>query len=101
MMIDRRTFIKGVTLLAVTPALEALLPFSSTSYAHASMLPCTQPPQMAGEGTSESLIVFKIEGWDRCDDPGTDRLLPNSASKVSTANQASIRINQSWRCGWR
>jgi len=101
MMIDRRTFIQGAALVATTPALEALLSFSSTVQSHVSLLPCTPPPQMAGDGTAMSFIVFKIDGWDRCDELAMDRLSANPVTKFSTANQVLIRINQSWRTAWR
>lgn len=97
MMIDRRTFIQSAALVAMAPVLEALLSFSSTVQSHASLLPCTLPPQRAGEGTDKNFIVLKIDGWDRCD----NGLTANPVTKVSTANEVLIRINQSWRTAWR
>jgi hypothetical protein len=101
MMVDRRTFIQGAALVATTPVLEALLSFSSTVQSHVSLLACTPPPQMAGDETAMSSIVFKIDGWDRCDELAMDRLSANTVTRFSDANQVLIRINQSWRTAWR
>jgi len=101
MMINRRTFIQGAALVATTPALEALLSFSSTVQSHVSRLPCTPPPKMVADGKAMSFIVFKIDGWDRCDELVMDRLSANPVSKFSNANQVLIRINQSWQTAWR
>jgi hypothetical protein len=101
MMIDRRTFIQSAAILATAPALEAFLSFSSTVKSHASLPPCTLPPQTAGDGTDMNPIVFKIDGWDRYDDHEMNRATKNPLTKISTANQVLIRINQSWRTAWR
>jgi hypothetical protein len=53
MMIDRRDFIAGATLVAVAPAL-GLLP--------------SQPPALAA---NVGPVVFMIEGWSVQDDNGT------------------------------
>lgn len=78
MMVDRRTFIQGATLLATASALAAWLPRSSTTQT-----------RIAGSETDVNPVVFKIDGWDRCD------------AKGLTGNEVLIRINQSWRTAWR
>jgi hypothetical protein len=100
MMIDRRTFIQSAVLVAAAPTLEALLLFSSTVQSHASLLPCALPPP---DGGAKDLnpIVFRIYGWDRCDDFDMDRLTANPITNASSANQVLIRINQTWRTAWR
>lgn len=82
MMINRRIFMQGA--LGGVPALAALL--SSAPLQASQALPL--PAQVAGGGTDPNQIVFKIDGWDRCDPAATD-------------NQVSIRINQLWRTAWR
>lgn len=82
MMIDRRIFIQGA--LGGVPALAALLSSKPLRVSQDSPLPA----QLAGGGTDPNQIVFKIDGWDRCDLAATD-------------NQVSIRINQLWRTAWR
>lgn len=101
MMIDRRTFIQGAALVATAPTLETLLSFSSTVQSHVSPLPCAPPTQMAEDGTAMTFIVFKIDGWDRCNELAMDRLSGNPVTKSSSPNQMLIRINQSWRTAWR
>jgi hypothetical protein len=92
MMIDRRIFIQGVRVVATAPALAAFCALSSTGQ--------PQPwsdvlPQDDVWQTDWNAIVFKIEGWDCCNDTagGVDRL--------STENAVWIRINRSWRAAWR
>ena len=81
MIMNRRIFIQ--TALVAAPALRALPPSKPLPTSHASPLSA----QEAGGGTDINQIVFRIDGWDRCD--------------AATDNQVSIRISQSWRAAWR
>ena len=85
MTIDRRSFIQRTALLAAIPALAALYPLASIAEAP---LPPGLSPQ-AADTTDANFVVFKIDGWDPCD------------ARVSSGNEALIRINQSWRAAWR
>ena len=80
MMIDRRTFmIQGATLFATAPTLAILLSGSSTA----------QTPLVTGAGADENPIVFKIDGWDGCDED------------TANGNEVWLRMSQSWRVAWR
>jgi hypothetical protein len=81
MIVNRRIFIQGAL---ATTTFGALLPSSASQASHASL----RPSQAPGSGTDSNEIVFKIDGWDCCDD-------------VATNNQVSIKITQSWRTAWR
>lgn len=78
MMVDRRTFIQGATLLTAASALAARLPHSSI-----------MQTGIAGSEVDPFSVNFKIDGWDHGDRKG------------STGEEVSIRINQSWRTAWR
>ena len=104
MMIDRRTFIVRTAHGAAAAALANLLPLSSTAQAHAPLLPSPVPAALAAGGTDRNCVVFKIEGWDRCDDTAIDGSKMASADLVINdpiQDQVLIRINQSWRTTWR
>jgi hypothetical protein len=82
MIIDRRTFIQGSTLVASTSVLATLLPRTLA----------TQPQPVQREQalneTARSPVVFKVDGWS-----------PNSERPED--NEVLIRLNQSWRAAWR
>ena len=67
MMIGRRTFILGTALVATTPALTNLLSLSSTARSHASPLPGKLQPQLPAGESDMNCLVWKIDGWERCD----------------------------------
>jgi len=87
-MMDRRAFIQGATLVAVTPALAALLPPSHEPRSPASEFMPPVPPE-TGNGVSENTVIFKIDGWDYGELNGP------------TSTEVSIKIRQSWRTAWR
>jgi hypothetical protein len=81
MMIDRRSFIQGALGVAsAVPALSSTKPALRCDYSG----PQHQTDSQAMDLNS---ILFKIDGWDRCD--------------TATEIQLWIRINQSWRTAWR
>lgn len=83
-MINRRTFLQDMALVASAPALTNLLLISSTAQSAASVSPGCSQPQLAGRN-----VVFKIHGWDhQCEYEPKD-------------NQVWISINGSWRTAWR
>ena len=95
MILDRRTFIQSAALVATTSAAAVLLPLSSTAQSQDSQI--TGPaPALVDDGTDRSLVVIRIEGWDRCD--GDDLSVRSS---VSTSNEVVIKIDHSWRTAWR
>jgi hypothetical protein len=104
MMLDRRTFIVRTALGATAAALANVLPVSSTAQADVSLQPSSVPAALAAGGTDRSCIVFKIAGWDCCDDIAIDGSKIASADLVTndpTEDKVLIRINQSWRTTWR
>jgi hypothetical protein len=99
-MIGRRTFIQGTALVATAPVLANLLSLSSTAQSPPSG---PLPPQLAAR-TDMNCVVFKIDGWDRCDDMAIDGSKISSADPGTndpTGEQVLISINQSWRTAWR
>ena len=82
MIINRRIFIQ--TALVGAPALKARTAWKPLPPCHA--LPSSA--QVGGHGTDPNQVVFRIDGWDCCDD-------------IAAKDQVSIRINQSWRTAWR
>jgi hypothetical protein len=105
MMIGRRTFIQGTALVATAPVLADLLSLSSTAQSHASPLPGPSPTQPAAR-TDVNGVVFKIYGWDVCDDVAVNGATIALASADPLANgpigdQMWISINQSWRTAWQ
>ena len=101
MIVDRRTFLVRAALVVAGVALANLSPTLSTVQAHASLLP---NPRRASMATDRNSVVFRIDGWDCCDDIAID------GSKIASADFASndppgdpvwIRMNQSWRATWR
>ena len=104
MMIGRRTFILGTTLVATAPALASFLSLSSTSQSHAALIPGPLTPQFSSGRTNMNPVVFKIDGWDRYDNIAIDgaRIAwADPATNDSAGEQVWIRINQSWRTTWR
>ena len=87
-MIDRRTFIQSAALIAATSAAAVLLPRSLTAQ---SLDPRSvrTVQAMVDDGTNRSLVVFRIDGWDRCD------------GHTASSNEVVIKINHSWRTAWR
>ena len=103
MMIGRRTFIRGTALVATAPVLANLLSLSSTAQSHASPLPGPMSPQLAAR-TDMNCVVFKIHGWDSCDDVPVNGVAIVSADPLTNGpvgDQVWISINQSWRTAWR
>lgn len=87
MRIGRRGFIQGTAWIAAAPAFAGLVAFSLVEQSPASAPPRPSEPRALGGGTDRNCVIFKIEGWDRCDDRAGDQVL--------------IRINQSWKTAWR
>jgi hypothetical protein len=85
--IDRRTFIQGAAFFATAPVIAAMLPLSSTAPSQVSQL--GGPAREMVEDATDNSTIFKIDGWDRynAEGPAGDEVL--------------IKINQSWRTGWR
>jgi hypothetical protein len=104
MMIGRRTFILGTSSVVTAPALASLLSLPSTVQSHASPPPGPLPPQLARGGTDMNCVVFKIDGWDRCDDVAicsSTIALADPMTNDPPGDQVLIRISQSWRTAWR
>jgi hypothetical protein len=99
MMIDRRTFIQSVALVATTSAAAALVPLTTTALSQT--LQIVGPLQaMADDGTDRNPVVLRIDGWDRYD--GDIASAPSSVSPVTTVREeVVIKINHSWRAAWR
>jgi hypothetical protein len=80
MIIDRRSFIQGVTFAT-----------SSVVLARSLQLPpvlASIDARAAGRGSGGKPVVFRIAGWD---------MSTNDADE----NEVVILINQSWRTAWR
>jgi len=104
MIVDRRTFIVSTALSVTAAGLANLLPPSPTAQAHASLVPTPLPTTLPTGGTDRNCVVFKIDGWNCCDDSaiyGSNRASPDSATNDATGDTVLIRINQSWRTTWR
>ena len=104
MIIGRRAFIQAAALIATTPALENLLSLSLTAQSDASLLPSPLPQQLAADGTDMNCVIFKIHGWDLCEDAAVCGATMASADLVtndSARESVFIRINRSWRTAWR
>jgi hypothetical protein len=102
-MIDRRTFIARTARGAATAALANFLPLSSAQ-AHAPLLPGAGSAQLVAGNADRNAVVFKIDGWDRCEGLATNGAKLSSADPLTngpTDNQVWITINQSWRTAWR
>jgi hypothetical protein len=87
-MMDRRTFIWGAGLVALTPAIAALLPISAKAQQPDPVFNAPVPPT-SGAITDPKSVVFKIDGWDSFESTG------------SSKNEVLFRITQSWRTAWR
>ena len=102
MVIDRRTFIG--TALGAAAAASFLSP-SSTGQAHASPLPNPSSAELAAGATNKNCVIFKIDGWDRCDDiaidDGSGIASADLVTHDDTGDHVLIKINQSWRTTWR
>lgn len=102
MMIGRRTFIQGTALVATAPVLTELLSLSSSVQSQTSPLPGSLSPRLAR--TDMNCVVFRIHGWDSCDDVPANGATIASTDPVTnqpTGDQMWISINQSWRTAWR
>jgi len=75
MMIDRRAFVAGTSLVVVAPVLS-LLPTQAAASAP------------TPDALNVSRVIFMIEGWSAQDDGRKD-------------DQIWIRIGRSWRTSWR
>jgi len=104
MSIDRRNFILNAALFASTPAIASFLSLSSTQQSRPTLPLGPLSTQLAGGGTDMNCVVFKIYGWDRCDDiaVGGSKISPaDPATNDLKADQVWISVNQSWRTAWR
>jgi hypothetical protein len=103
MKIDRRTFI--ATALGATAATVAnFTSRSSTVQARTSLPPCLLKRELVASGMDRNCVVFKIDGWDCCDDIAIDGSKIASADLMThdpTADHVLIKINQAWRTTWR
>jgi hypothetical protein len=84
MILDRRTFLQEAAFFAMTPAIAAFLPRTST----AQQPRAKSAVEKLEGGTESKLVGFKIDGWEL-------------ETRVPAENQVLIRINQSWRTAWR
>lgn len=102
MTINRRTFILRIASGAAAAALANILPLSSTSQEPTSLPdPLTE---VVATGSNGNCVVFKIDGWDRCDDIaiGCSKIaLADLVTQDQTGDHVLIKINQSWRTTWR
>jgi hypothetical protein len=99
MLINRRAFMQGAALLAVSD----LMPLSWGVQAYASLRPGSLPTQMAVGGTGAQL-VFKVEGWDRRDDIPVRLLKTPSIDHTNgdlDGGEVFIRVNRAWQSAWR
>jgi hypothetical protein len=93
--IDRRTFIQiSAPLVAAASALAGLpsLPRRATW------------SQLVVSKTDLKGVVFKIAGWDRCQDVASDCSKTSSAGFMtsdSIGDEVFISVNQSWHTAWR
>jgi len=104
MMISRRTFILSTALFATAPGLAKLLSMSSAVQSNVSLLPDRLPSQLAAGGADVNCLLFKIDGWDRCDGIAIDVATTMSVDPITHVRadeQLWININQSWRTAWR
>ena len=102
-MIDRRTFLRDMALVASAPILTNFLLLSSTAQSPASLLPGPLQPQPA-RGMEVTGVVFKIHNWDRYEDIPINRSKILSTDPVTNdpkSDQVWISLNQSWRTAWR
>ena len=59
--------------------------------------------ELIAGGMDRNCVVFKIDGWDRCDEKaidGSKAALSDSVTNDPTDDRVLIRINQSWRTTW-
>jgi hypothetical protein len=104
MTIDRRTFILRTALFGTAAAVANSLSMSSTVQALASPLPGPLTTELIAGGMDRNCVVFKIDGWDRCDEKAIDdstAALSDSVTNDPADDKVLIRINQSWRTTWR
>ena len=104
MTIDRRTFILRTALFGTAAAVANFLSMSSTVQALASPLPGPLTTELIAGGMDRNCVVFKIDGWDRCDEKAIDdstAALSDSVTNDPADDKVLIRINQSWRTTWR
>jgi hypothetical protein len=89
MLMSRRSFIAGTTLLVAAPAVANLL--SPSPIAGSLPWPIRGPaaPQTPVGAADTNELVFKVDGWSVGDD------------LYAADGRVLISINQSWRCGWR
>lgn len=104
MMINRRIFVQNSVLVVAAPALGSLVPLSFANQTDA--LPHSEliPIQHTEVDTPMNSALFKIDGWDGCDDIGLGRSQSESVdrfSNITNDSQAVIRLTQSWRASWR
>jgi hypothetical protein len=104
MMINRRTFVQSAALVAATPALASLLFVSSDNETEALQHPEPIPlPHPAAHKASDR-VLFKIHGWDCCNDFETDHSDLKSVDRVfntSNDDRTVVRMTQSWHTAWR
>ena len=99
MLIDRRTLLRGTTLLAFVD----LLQLSTKVLARASQTSGPLPTKL-GLDDSATRRVFKIETWDRSGKPTTAHSqfsLSQPTVDDMSCDEVFIKINQAWRTAWR
>jgi hypothetical protein len=99
MMIERRTFLLKSLVGGVTAAIASFVPLSSILQARRSPLPNPLPTESISGETDMSSVMFKIDGWDYCDNEinGSKMIAPDLPMSEPTRNHVAIKINQSWR----
>ena len=100
MVIDRRTFVLTSLGAGMAAAVANFLSLSSTPQARRSPLPNPLPTQLIPGGTDMNSVVFKIDGWDCCDEGeinDSKMAWADLLNREPNGNHVLIRINQSWR----
>jgi hypothetical protein len=91
MWINRRTFMKGAALVSTS----GLFLCSLDNLAYAAPSSGSLPSRAASEDDAKH--VFKVAGWDRCDQPVEHA----SMSESNADEEVFIQVNRAWRTAWR
>ncbi len=94
-MTDRRTFILVCGPFVAAASALAIFP---------SLLPGELSSQLVAGKTDMNGLVFKIVGWDLCDDVAGDCSKTISSGHMTSdliGDPVFISVNQSWRSAWR
>ncbi len=98
MIIDRRSFIQGASLLAAGNLFFEV----ADALACASPNPRLTKTQMSHE--TDARCAFKVVGWEGRDQNSVDRskVLPSNLTLADLASdEVFIHVNRAWRTAWR